>query len=149
MAFHRVEPVSLGVRDVVDGVDGAREDAEDPERTGGAEKQSRLEQVLREEDGREHENVLHPLVRTNGAREAAGPPAAWSRRSAARNAPTMTAAPRLRRGGHSGCSCRKWGGVRGRSPSPGPDLSTDPSNRNTVRAALILGQRPASREASR
>ena len=74
-ALHRVDPVGLDVDEVVDGVDGAGEQAEDPgrgERAAGEEQVERRvaargerDDVLREEHRRQHEEVLHPLVRAH------------------------------------------------------------------------------------
>ena len=63
-------PVFLLVRYVVDDVDGARHEAKEDESNGCAGQRGDLEQLLIEDQGREHEAVLDPLMGTHGLDES-------------------------------------------------------------------------------
>ena len=106
-ALDGVHPVRRHVDDVVDGVDGACQEAERARRGEGPARDAEVERrahgrlhedVLVEEHGREDEEVLHPLVRTERLDEAAqsswpplaaafGPPSGWARWGGLRGGP--------------------------------------------------------------
>jgi hypothetical protein len=66
-ALLRVHAVAFVVGDVVDQVDGAGDEAECPENRQRLEAVSRVRQVAGEDQRRENEDVLDPLVGTEGA----------------------------------------------------------------------------------
>jgi hypothetical protein len=65
----RVKAVALDVGDVVPEVHRPRQATEADERKRGAHERPRLEEVLREKERGEDEEVLRPLVRPQGADE--------------------------------------------------------------------------------
>jgi hypothetical protein len=60
-ALERMLPVLGAVAQVVGEVDRARRGAEERERRGGARQELRVVEPVREDERREHEEVLHPL----------------------------------------------------------------------------------------
>jgi len=62
------------VDDVVDGVDRAGQKAEDEERAAAADEQVPVEELFGEDQRRQDEDVLHPLMRPHRAHDAAREP---------------------------------------------------------------------------
>jgi hypothetical protein len=73
MLLERVQAVRLAVHEIVEQVDDAGQRAEDGERGHRAGDRIRVEQLLAEDQPREDDQVLRPLVRTKRGNEPATP----------------------------------------------------------------------------
>lgn len=74
MAFDRMNSIRGGVDEIVQGVNGAGQEAKHAESTDRAFDDGRMSQVFGEDDRCNDERVLHPLVGTNRADHAAYAP---------------------------------------------------------------------------
>jgi hypothetical protein len=64
-----VEAIPIIVKDIVDEVDPARKERKEKEGQAGGEEQRRLEDVPREDEADEDEEVLDPLTGPEGSEE--------------------------------------------------------------------------------